>query len=218
MHVLFWPYHLFKNYVSSITSQALSPFYGFNGDTVYMTLFFVLILARLLQSWPFHPPLGAHVCQLSKHSLSVIFSVKRLRVFPQDWRFYSANQFPLPSAQCPSVHVPLWSQVTESNIGGQQVCDKTEVVWWCWLTTGDAGSPDVHLSRDGSGRTEWQELYNTKANTQAETSVWPISDSWMPLIRDSWETPLSHCRAHLSVSISSQLVSYFLSFLFYIEA
>lgn len=135
---VFWPYHPFKNYVSSITSNAILPFYGFNGDTVCMTLFVVLILAHLLPCWPSYPPLGAHVCQLNKHSLSVIFSVKRQRVLPPDWYLQSANQFPLSSARCPNVHVPLRSQVTVNNVGGQRVCDKNWSClgvltdnWWC---------------------------------------------------------------------------------------
>lgn len=80
---------------------------------------------------------------------------------------YQPISFPSLLPRCPNVHVPLRSQVTGNNVGGQRVCDKNWSClgmltdnWWCrmfWCP----------------GKTEWWKLYRTKTNTHADTSVWP---------------------------------------------
>lgn len=145
-HIL--QYRPFKNYLPVTSPQ--KPFCPFM-DLMVTHFAWPCLLSSFwhifCHAGPFYPPLGAHVCQLSKHSLSVIFSVKRLRVLPQDWHLQSANKFPLSSARCPNVHVPLRSQVTGNNVGGEFAI-KTEVVWACWLP-GDAGCSGVQGGQNG---------------------------------------------------------------------
>lgn len=68
---------------------------------------FWLVFCR---SGSFRSPTSGCPCLPAEETLTVShFSVKRLRVFPQDWHLKSANQFPFSPAQCPSARVPLWS-------------------------------------------------------------------------------------------------------------
>lgn len=114
---------------ATINSKVFLPLRSFDGDTVWMTLFVVPILACLL---PFWPSLLTHLWVLMSASninthCQSFFSLEGLRAFPQDSPLQSANQFsPLSPAGCPSVHVPLWPLKWQEATKGKFVI-KSEV-------------------------------------------------------------------------------------------
>lgn len=146
-----------KSAVKNLTSKALLPLHSFVGDTVCMTLFLVLILARLLPSWPTpltHLWVPISASQANTHCQSFFLSKgqehsPRTDISNQPTSFL----FLLPDVPLHMAHFGLSSDGTQRE-GNERVCDKNWSCLWCWPTAGDAGCSDVHVQRVGL-RMDW---------------------------------------------------------------
>lgn len=165
-----FPSHSFK--MSKITLETFLFHHSFGGDTVCMTLFIVPIFTSVaILALSSHPPLGSSVCQPSKHSLSLIFPIKKAGGIPS--RLSPISQ-PVPLSRCPSVHVPFWP------FKWQETMKRRESLR-CLVVLTDRVTWHILISRErdiGADRMR-AILYN---NNQKKTSAW--SHKWEFKIQD----------------------------------
>lgn len=150
-----WAISLFKKLY--VYYHLNSPFNPFDGDTVCMTLFVVPILAPSFAILALsHSPTSGCPRLPTEQTLTVShFLCQKAGSVPLGlMSLISQPVFPLSCTMSQCTCPTSASQATGNNGGERQFVIKTEVVWWCWQTTGDAGCPHVHLQRDGL-RTDW---------------------------------------------------------------
>lgn len=173
-----FPSHFFK--MSTITLEAFLFLHSFGGDTVCMTLFIVPIFTSVaILALSSHPPLGSSVCQPSKHSLSLIFPIKKAGGIPSRLMSPISQPVPLSRSMSQCTRSILAFQVTGNNEeeGEREFAIKNDV-WLSWQTEWRrmSWSPESLTL----GQTKWWELYYTIKTR--ETSAW--SHQWLFKIQD----------------------------------